>query len=73
MVAQYPAASLYPLVDEVGERFPGHKASRPLSGVEGPLLQHDLALADDHQGASAHFRPLKDVVLHSLQKEGGIH
>lgn len=72
--AQYPAASFYPLIDEVGKSFPGNKTSRPLSDMEGALLQHNLALADDYQRTSAHFRTFKDVVLHSLQeeeKEGG--
>lgn len=65
--SSYPAASFYPLVDEVGERFPGHVASRPLGGVEGPLLQDDLALADDYKRPSAHLCALEDVVLHSLR------
>ena len=64
----YPAASLYPLVDVVGERLAGHEASRALDGVEVPFLQHDLPLADHHQRPAAHLRALKDVVLHSLQR-----
>lgn len=64
----HPAASLYPLVDVVGEGFAGHEASRALGGVEVPFLQDDLALADDHQRTAAHLRALKDVVLHSLRR-----
>lgn len=62
----YPAASFYPLVDVVGERFSGHIASWPLGGVEVPLLQDNLALADHHQRPAAHLCAFKDVVLHSL-------
>jgi len=65
----HPAAGFDPLVHVVGERLPGHEAPRALGGVDGPFLQHDLALADDHQGAAAHLRALKDVVLHVLGGE----
>lgn len=67
--ALYPAASLYPLVDVVGERFTGHEASWALSGVESPLLQNNLSLTDDHQRSAAHLQAFKDVVLHGLRKE----
>lgn len=69
----HPAASLYPLVNVVGERLTGHKSSRSLSGVEGPLLQYNLSLADDHQGRPAHLHPLKDVVLHCLEDDSRIN
>lgn len=65
----YPAASLYPLVDVVRERFAGHKASGTFSDVKVPFFQDDLSLADDHQRPAAHLRALKDVVLHSLGGE----
>lgn len=64
----YPAASFYPLVDVVRERFASHETSRALRGMEGPLLQDDLPLADDHKGPATHLQALKDVVLHSLQR-----
>lgn len=63
----YPAAGLYPLVDVVWEGFTSDVASRALSGVEVPVLQDDLALADHHQRSSTHLSPFKDVVLHRLR------
>lgn len=64
----YPAASFYPLVNVVGERFSGHEAARALGGVKGSFLQDDLALADHHQGPTADLGTFKDVVLHALQR-----
>lgn len=64
----YPAASLYPLVHVVRKRFTGHEASRTLGGVEVPLLQHYLTLADDNQRPAPHLYAFKDVVLDSLQR-----
>lgn len=63
----HPAACLYPLVHIVGEGLAAHVAARPLSGVQVPVLQHDFALADDHQGTTAYLCALEDVILHSLQ------
>ena len=68
----YPAASLYPLVNVVREGFSGHVASWALGGVEVPLLQDDLALADHHQRPAAHLCAFKDVVLHGLQGRGRV-
>lgn len=68
----HPAASLYPLVNIVREGLAGHITSRSLSGVEGPFLQYNLSLADDHQGRPAHLHPLKDVVLYCLEDHKGI-
>lgn len=62
----YPAASFYPLVNVVGEGFSGHEAAWALSGVKGPFLQDDLALADHHQGPTANLSTFEDVVLHAL-------
>ena len=64
----YPAASPYPLVDVVGEGLPAHEAAAPLSGVEVPLLQDHLTLADHHQGRATHLHALKYVILHILEK-----
>lgn len=64
----YPAASFDPLVNVVGEGFPGHEAAGALGGVEGPFLQDDLTLADHHQGAAADLGAFKNVVLHTLQR-----
>lgn len=65
-VVLYPAASFYPLVDVVRERFASHIAPRALGGMEVPFLQDDLALADHHQRPATHLCAFKDVVLHSL-------
>ena len=64
----YPAAGLYPLVDVGREGLPAHEAAAPLGGVEVPLLQDDLTLADHYQGGATHLHTLKDVVLHILEE-----
>ena len=53
----------------IRERFTADVAPTTLHGVEGALLQHDLALADHHHRTSTHFCALKDVILHSLGEE----
>lgn len=65
----HPAASLYPLVHLVWEGFAADVAPTTLRGVKAAVLQHNLTLADYHQGTSTHFCALKDVILHSLQEE----
>lgn len=71
-VKLYPAASLYPLVDVIWEGFSSHETSRALSDMEGPFLQDDLPLADNHQGPSTDLQALKDVVLHILRRRGDV-
>lgn len=62
----HPAARLYPLVHVIGERLAADVAPTALSGVKIAVLQHDLALADDHHRTSTHLSALKDVILYSL-------
>lgn len=57
----------------VREGFPADVAPTALRGVKVAIFQHYLTLADDHQGASTHFCPLKDVVLHSLREKSSSH
>lgn len=63
-----PAASLYPLVNVVGEGFSRDEASTALTDVECSFFQDNLTLTDDHQRTPAHFCALEDVVLHSLYR-----
>lgn len=70
MFGTHGAASLYPLVDVVGEGFPTDVAATALRGVEGALLKDHLTLTDHHHGTPAHFCALKDVVLHILERRG---
>lgn len=54
------------LVHIVGEGAAGGEAAGPLGHVQAAVLQHDLALADDHQGSPAQLHAFKDVILRSL-------
>lgn len=70
-----PASHLPPgfdaLVDVVRERAAGDEAACPLGHVQVAVLQHDLALADDHQRGPAQLQSLEDVILRSLETERG--
>ncbi|TAQ97873.1 hypothetical protein BV221_15545, partial [Lactiplantibacillus plantarum] len=58
-----PAPCFDALVNEVREGFPGDIPPRALSYVEIPVLQHDLPLADNHQGRPTALHAFKDIVL----------
>lgn len=64
--ASYPVASLYPLIDKVGERLPGNEAASPWSDKQVPVLQHHSALTYDHCGHASALHSFKDVVLYVL-------
>lgn len=59
------------LVHIVGEGAAGGEAAGPLGHVQAAILQHDLALADDHQGSPAQLHAFKDVILRSLGTGAG--
>lgn len=63
----HPAPGFDALVNEVREGFPGDVPPRALGDVEIPILQHDLALADHHQGRPTALHALEDIVLQRLQ------
>lgn len=58
------------LVDIVGEGAAGDEAAGPLGHMQVAIFQHDLALADDHQGSPAQFHAFKDVILGGLETVG---
>lgn len=70
----HPATSTHPapcfdaLVNEVRERFPGDIPPGALGYVEIPILQHDLPLADNHQGRPTALHAFKDIVLQRLEQ-----
>lgn len=65
----HPAPCFDSLVHKVREGFPGDVPPRALRDVQIPILQHDLALADHHQGRPTALHALEDVVLQRLQRE----
>lgn len=69
----HPAPGFDTLVDEVGEGFPGDVPPRALRHVQVPILQHDLTLADHHQGRATALHALEDVVLQRLQPAKTVH
>lgn len=66
--ASYPVASLYPLIDKVGECLPGNEAASPWSDEQVSILQHHSALTYDHCGHSSALHSFKDVVLYILRR-----
>lgn len=64
----HPAPRFDALVNEVRERFPGDIPARSLGDVEIPILQHDLPLADNHQGRPTALHAFKDIVLQRLEQ-----
>lgn len=64
----HPAPCFDALVNEVREWFPGDIPSRPLGDMEIPVLQHDLPLADNHQGRPTALHAFKDIVLQRLEQ-----
>lgn len=62
----HPVAGLYPLVDKVREGLAWDEAAGPGGDAQGPVLQHNPALTDDHARGSSALQALEDVVLHVL-------
>lgn len=64
----HPAPCFDALVNEVRERFPGDIPPGSLGDMEIPILQHDLPLADNHQGRPTALHAFEDIVLQRLEQ-----
>lgn len=63
----YLLSGFHPLVCEVREGRAGNEATHTGGGVQVPIFQDNLTLANHHLWRSTQLHAFKDVVLSSLE------